>query len=184
MTDLAGATVTESSQPDGGQLDPAVVEALYQEHAAELRRLLFGVLRDHSLAGDVLQATFAKVLVQGHTSREETRKAWLFRVAYREALALLRRRKTGDRVVRDLASALPSSGEDVESGLVREEVVAAVREVIATLPVEQRQVVRMRIYEEKTFAHIAEEFQIPLGTTLGRMRSALEKMRARLDQDT
>lgn len=176
-------SAAESSQPDGGQLDPAEVEALYHAHEAELRRLLLGVLRDHSLAGDVLQATFAKVLVQGHTSREETRKAWLFRVAYREALAVLRRRNTGDKAYRRLASSLDAPADVVESGLVREEAVAAVREVIATLPVEQRQIVRMRIYEEKTFAQIAEELQIPLGTALGRMRSALEKMRARLDRD-
>jgi RNA polymerase sigma-70 factor (ECF subfamily) len=177
-------TAAESSQSDGGQLDPAVVEALYQEHEAELRRLLVGVLRDHSLAGDVLQATFAKVLVQGHTSREESRKAWLFRVAYREALVVLRRRNTGKKAVQKLAQSQDQPVNEAEAGLVREEVVAAVREVIAALPADQRQVVRMRIYEEKTFAQIAEELQIPLGTALGRMRSALDKMRAKLDRDT
>jgi RNA polymerase sigma-70 factor (ECF subfamily) len=35
----------------------------------------------------------------------------------------------------------------------------------------------MRIYEEKTFATIAEELGIPLGTALARMRAALEKLR-------
>ena len=35
----------------------------------------------------------------------------------------------------------------------------------------------MRIYEEKTFAVIAQELDIPLGTALGRMRSALAKLR-------
>jgi RNA polymerase sigma-70 factor (ECF subfamily) len=49
------------------------------------------------------------------------------------------------------------------------------------LPAEQRQVVRMRIYEEKTFAIIAKELKIPIGTALGRMRSALQKLKAKLD---
>jgi RNA polymerase sigma-70 factor (ECF subfamily) len=39
----------------------------------------------------------------------------------------------------------------------------------------------MRVYEEKTFAQISDELKIPLGTALGRMRAAMEKMRARLD---
>ena len=38
----------------------------------------------------------------------------------------------------------------------------------------------MRIYEEKTFAVIAKELKIPLGTALGRMRAALIKLRSRL----
>jgi DNA-directed RNA polymerase specialized sigma24 family protein len=42
----------------------------------------------------------------------------------------------------------------------------------------------MRIYEEKTFAVIAKELKIPLGTALARMRSAVMKMRTRLDGRT
>jgi DNA-directed RNA polymerase specialized sigma24 family protein len=38
----------------------------------------------------------------------------------------------------------------------------------------------MRIYEEKTFATIAKELRIPLGTALGRMRAATIKLRAKL----
>ena len=34
-----------------------------------------------------------------------------------------------------------------------------------------------RVYEEKTFAEIAGETGLPLGTVLTRMRRALEKMR-------
>jgi RNA polymerase sigma-70 factor (ECF subfamily) len=51
---------------------------------------------------------------------------------------------------------------------------------LASLRPEERQVVRMRIYEEKTFAAIANELKIPLGTALGRMRTALLKLRAKL----
>jgi RNA polymerase sigma-70 factor (ECF subfamily) len=172
-------SAAESSQPEG-QLDRSVVAALYEQHEAELRRLLLGILRDHQMVGDVIHVTFTRVMTQGHTAREESRKAWLFRVAYHEALAVLRRRNIGDKVVRRLAWSKDAVGDPVEAGLIREESVAEVREVIESLPPEQRQIVRMRIYEEKTFAEIAAELQIPLGTALGRMRIAMEKMRARL----
>jgi RNA polymerase sigma-70 factor (ECF subfamily) len=172
----------EPSQNEG-QLDPSVVAALYEEHEAELRRMLVGVLRDHQLAGDILQLTFAKVLTQGHTSQPDSRKAWIFRVAYHEALAHLRKQGVADRVVRRVAWSQDTVADPVELGLIREESVAEVRAVIESLPPEQRQVVRMRIYEEKTFAEIAAELNIPLGTALGRMRAATEKLRARLKQE-
>lgn len=172
-------SAAESSQPEG-QLDRSVVAALYQQHEAELRRLLLGILRDHQLVGDVIHVTFTRVMTQGHTAREESRKAWLFRVAYHEALAVLRRRSIGDKVVRRLAWSQDAVSDSVEAGLIREESVAEVRELIEDLPPDQRQIVRMRIYEEKTFAQIAAELQIPLGTALGRMRIAMEKMRTRL----
>jgi RNA polymerase sigma-70 factor (ECF subfamily) len=38
----------------------------------------------------------------------------------------------------------------------------------------------MRIYEQKTFATISKELQIPLGTALARMRSAVFKLQIKL----
>jgi RNA polymerase sigma factor (sigma-70 family) len=172
------------------QLDPSVVAALYVEHGEELRRFLLGILRDAQLTSDVLQATFVKLVQRGHETRAESRKAWLFRVAYHEAMAYRRRQGVGDRVLRNVAwhsSARQGNGEvgSAEEPLLRLEAVQSVREALEHLPPEQRQVVRMRIYEEKTFATIAQELKIPLGTALGRMRAALIKLRARLgNQET
>lgn len=170
------------------KLEPSVVAALYVEHGEELRRFLQGVLRDSQLAADVLQATFVKMSERGHQTRAESRKAWLFRVAYHEALAIRRREAVGDKVVRKVAEQADAAwrangtGRPSADPLVRVESVQAIRAALDELPPEQRQVVRMRIYEEKTFATIARELKIPLGTALARMRAALTKLRARLDQ--
>jgi RNA polymerase sigma-70 factor (ECF subfamily) len=166
-------------------LDPSVVAALYIEHGEELRRFLLGILRDAQLTSDVLQATFTKLVERGHETRSSSRKAWLFRVAYHEAMAYRRRQGVGDRVLRNVAwhiSARQNNGAagPAEEPLLRLEAVQSVREALEHLPPEQRQVVRMRIYEEKTFAVIAKDLKIPLGTALGRMRAALIKLRARL----
>jgi RNA polymerase sigma-70 factor (ECF subfamily) len=50
------------------------------------------------------------------------------------------------------------------------------------LPREQRRIVRMRIYEQKTFKVIAEELQIPIGTALSRMRAAMGQLRSELTE--
>ena len=164
-----------------GPLDPSVVAALFVEHGEELRRFLLGVLRDGQLAADVLQATFVKLVQRGHETRQETRKAWLFRVAYHEAMAIRRREGVGDKVLRNVAWHSNGSAGPADEPVIRFESVAAVREALEQLPPDQRQVVRMRIYEEKTFAVIAKELKIPLGTALGRMRSALIKLRAKFN---
>jgi RNA polymerase sigma-70 factor (ECF subfamily) len=44
-------------------------------------------------------------------------------------------------------------------------------------------VVRLRIYEEKTFAEIAQLLNIPLGTALGRMNLAVRKLRDKLKHE-
>jgi RNA polymerase sigma-70 factor (ECF subfamily) len=157
-----------------------VVAALYVEHGEELRRFLLGLLRDAQLTSDVLQATFVKMVQRGHETRVESRKAWLFRVAYHEAMAYRRREGVGDKVLRRVAWHSNGVAGAADEPLLRLEVVQAVREALDELPLEQRQVVRMRIYEEKTFATIAHELKIPLGTALGRMRAATIKLRAKL----
>src|SRR5262245_45028765 len=119
---------------------------------------------------------------KGHMAREETRKAWLFRVAYHEAMAYRRREGVGEKVLRRVAWHTSDSAGAAEEPLLRLEAVQSVREALESLPHEQRQVVRMRVYEEKTFAVIAKELKIPLGTALGRMRAALIKLRLRLTE--
>ena len=170
------------SAADEGKLDSAVVAALFEQYSDELLRFLVGVLRDHQLASDALQAAFTKMIERGHETSEESRKAWLFRVAYNQALAVRRRQKTGRNVLERVAWSTDLYQSD--DFLIRSESVAQVRAAIDELPPEQRCIVRMRIYEEKTFAVIADELKIPLGTALGRMRAALAKLRSWLEPDS
>ncbi len=60
--------------------------------------------------------------------------------------------------------------------ICRWETVLNVREALEKLPENQQDVVRLRIYEEKTFAEIAKELNLPLGTVLTRMRLAMRKL--------
>ncbi|HEX8200582.1 MAG TPA: RNA polymerase sigma factor, partial [Isosphaeraceae bacterium] len=110
----------------------------------------------------------------------ESLKGWLFRIAYHEALTLRRRQATRDRAHRRLAPLRQTSPERPEESLIRGETVEAVRRALAELPEEQRRVVWARMYEDKTFAQIAAESRLPLGTVLTRMRRALEKLRRHL----
>lgn len=168
------------SLPLGGSSSPgesSPVAALYGEVAGELRRFVLGVVRDPELADDVMQATFVKAVEHGGEARAGTAKGWLFRVAFHEALASRRRRKSRDRGHRRLAGFRPRDGAAPDEALIRGETVEAVRKALGELSEDQLRVVRARVFEDKTFAEIAEEAGLPLGTVLTRMRRALEKMR-------
>ncbi len=153
------------------------VASIYAGIADELRRFVLGVVRDPELADDVLQATFVKAVEHGHEVRVETARGWLFRVAFHEALAARRRQASRDRGHRRLAGLRPRLDAPPDAPLIRSETVEAVRKALGELPEEQRKVVLARIYDDKTFAEIAGEFHLPLGTVLTRMRRALEKLR-------
>jgi RNA polymerase sigma factor (sigma-70 family) len=159
---------------------PIAVASLYADLAAELRRFVLGVVRDPDLADDVMQATFVKALEHGHEARVETSRGWLFRVAFHEALASRRRTSARDKGQRRLADFGARPHEPPDAPLIRAEAVAAVRDALKALPEEQRRVVLARMHEDKTFAEIARETGLPLGTVLTRMRRGLEKMRKTL----
>lgn len=166
---------------DDRRIDPAVVASLYVEHGEELRRFLFGVLRNDELVGEAFQAAFVKAIEQGHTANCETLKGWLFKVAFHEALTLKRRAKTGQRVLEKWVSRERRTEEMPATRMLRVESVEAVQKALEELPAEQAVIVRKRIYESQTFAEIAEEFNLPLGTVLSRMQLALKKLRKSLN---
>ena len=158
-------------------------EREYRLHAEPLVRFLTGVLKDASLAQDVTQTAFTRLLEQGGGVSQESRKAWLFQVAYREALALRRSQETGRRAQEQafwIAELRKSESVHGSKPLVRDEEIERIRMALQELPPKQRQIVQLRIYQEKKFAEIATELGIPLGTALARMRNALKRLRSLL----
>ena len=159
------------------RLSPEIVQELFARYGSEVFAFLVGVLRDQNAAQDVCQMTFGRVLEMGHTARDETIKGWIFKVALREALVYRRQRIRQDRHLKEYSQHATLFTESSESDLVNSEDVARLRQLLMQLPADQQYVVRQRIYEGKTFATIADELNVPLGTVLTRMRLALEKVR-------
>ena len=61
--------------------------------------------------------------------------------------------------------------------------VEAIERALASLPVEQREVVVLRIYEGRSFKEIAAQTESPLGTVHSRYRYALAKLRRTLNPE-
>jgi len=168
----------ESTDAADASPNPA---ALYRLHAPDLRRLLLGLLRDQADADDALQRVFLKLLDNWNSIEPAKVKGWLFTVAYREAMTTRRRQNADAKALARLwaqpAWQQPSSAASPGEAAIRGEEIQAALSVLEALPQAQREVVRGRIFDGKTFAKLAEEFGIPLGTVLTRMRLALKTLR-------
>jgi RNA polymerase sigma-70 factor (ECF subfamily) len=164
--------------------DPAWLAALYLDHAPGLRRFVVGVLRDREAADDVVQATFAKAAQAAADIPPEAIRSWLYRVAFHEAVNWKRRSQVQRKATRKLWDRQQNRGsERPEEPLVRREIVEQVREAVEGLSANQLEVVRARVYQDRTFAQIAAEMGLPLGTVLTHMRRALDQLRRKLKRD-
>ena len=177
MSDDGGTANSEEPKPHV-RLPPETVRALYEVHGRDLLTFLTGVLRSADAAQDVCQATFQRLLEAGHEAREETVRGWLFKVAFHEAMAHRRKQTRGEKLQRELeAAGLDPVVLDLSlQSLVRSEEIEKLRRLLKELPAEQQYVVRQRIHEDQTFAAIADELNVPLGTVLTRMRLAIQKL--------
>lgn len=171
--------------PSAVRLDRLTVEHLYAEYAQELRSFLLGVLCNLDLATEVLQITFVKAVEMGHTAREESIKGWLFRVAFNEAMTLRRRAQVRTKYAESLRDKYAGSHRDTgepespapEVAVLLNESTERVQVAMRALPEDMRRIVTMRIYDDKTFATIAEELNLPLGTVYARLQTAFKKLK-------
>lgn len=152
--------------------------AAYDQHAAELYRYALLILADSSAAQDAVQQAFAKLAAMGDRIGRIGRLAGYLRRAVRnESYRLLRRR--GRRAEQDLDPALLQAPEGQP---IRDGERQALERALRALPARQREVVHMKVYEQKTFQQIAEWLHIPLNTAASRYRYAIEKLRELLEE--
>ena len=166
-----------------GGVQQELLAALFHEHADRLRGMLWGVLRNREAVEDVVQTTFAKALESTGDVRSASWKSWLFQVAYNEAILLRRKEGVQQRAFQKVVAGQPPAEEVWPgNGLATRELVDRVGRLLSELPPEQQEVVRRRMHDEQTFAEIAAELGVPLGTVLTRMRLATEKLRKALQR--
>lgn len=166
------------------QLEPERFARWYGLYARRVFAFVLGVLKDSDAAEEVLQSTFAKAHACGGGVVDEKALPWLFQVAFREALLLQRKERADNSRLQKSAKFCDSKPDAVlpEQLLLTQESVAKVRLAVAGLPEALQEVVRLRVYEELTFQQIADRLEIPLGTVLTRMRTALGRLKSSLSE--
>ena len=75
----------------------------------------------------------------------------------------------------------PITDPSVEQTMITDQVHEDLHKMIACLPVEQREVLRMRIFDDMSFKEIADVTNVSINTALGRMRYALINLRKMME---
>ena len=143
-------------------------------------------VKDENLANDLFQETFLKVITKlqnGQYSDTGKFSWWLTRIAHNVVIDHFRAQKSSKIVEAPKDNDLSNlRGEAIhnqsrESELNNEQVMEDVKRLVEALPEAQRDVVNMRYFQELSFKEIAEQTNVSINTSLGRMRYALINLR-------
>jgi len=155
-------------------------ETIYTEHAAEVHRAAFSILRDPALAEDVVQEVFERVWRgSGHDERRGPLGAYLVMLARSRALDLRRRSKTGERILHRLgedAGVLGPTAQPPEVAVTRAAERRIARAAVRRLPDAQRQAIGLAYWGGLSARELATVEGIPFGTAKTRVRLGLAKL--------
>lgn len=167
----------------------ACLETLIKRHQRNLYTTIYLLVRDRSLAEDIFQETFIKILntlKNGSYNEEGKFLPWAARVARNLTIDYLRKMKRDvtitDSEGNDILSYLHIAEESKEDAMIRQQTERNIKELVKLLPDEQREVLIMRHWGNMSFKEIADATDVSINTALGRMRYALNNLRKMLDK--
>ena len=159
--------------------DGATLLALFNEIRDELVSTLQYVLGNADDAQDAAQEAFMKCWRVRHTLPEiQNLRAWVFRVGLNTAKDF--QRSAWNRKSRPLPEdelIVPAREESPGQAMEDQETLNRLREAIACLRPEEKEVFLLRQNGELTYEQIAELRGAPVGTVKTQMRTALQKLR-------
>jgi len=153
--------------------------------------LAYGMLGREEDARDATQETFIAAFRNLRGFRGEAKvSSWLHRIAVNQCITRQRRAKVrGETALEDEveknAGSFAAPTTYSPAGVVESrQVTQAVRRAVNSLPVELRQVIVMKEFEELTFKEIADALDLPLSTVKSRLYTALKQLQMRLQKFT
>lgn len=161
--------------------DQQAFSKLFDKHRHKMKGFIMKYVKDSSIADDILQKTYYKILTKIDDVYTEQGKfsRWAFRIARNNCIDYIRKQK---KFV-DMESSLMADDKsffDIMEGeftqpddeTENKDYYEALHKCIEKLPEEQKIVLILRIYYDMPFKEIAEHTDVSINTALGRMRYA------------
>lgn len=169
--------------------DPEAFGEIVRRWERKIFALCFGMLTREDEARDATQETFIAAYRNVARFRGEAKvSSWLHRIAVNQCLTVKRRAKSRAEDYLDdesgeserifVAPISFSPGNEAE----QTERLRVVRQAVSSLPVDLRQVVVMKEFEEMTFQEISDTLELPLSTVKSRLYTALKQLKMKLDR--
>jgi RNA polymerase sigma-70 factor (ECF subfamily) len=132
------------------------------------------LMRDGEAAEDVLQEAMVRALTYFASFKGINPRAWLLQIVRHAAYGSMALNRGVETVPitdesGEAIAELVSADDDPETALLRTRESRRVRDLIAALPVELREALVLREFEELSYKDIAEATQTPIGTVMSRL---------------
>lgn len=169
--------------------EPDAFGDLVRRWERKMYALCYGMLGNAEDARDAAQETFISAFRNIENFRGEAKvSSWLHRIAVNQCLTKLRRQKVrpelsldGDDDQTRIEPVSPGHESPLHA-TEKNESVRLVRQAVASLPIEMRQVIMMKEFEEMTFQEISETLSIPLSTVKSRLYTGLKQLKMKLER--
>lgn len=158
--------------------EDALAEA-YRRHAGSAFALARRLLYDRQLAEEVLQEVFLRLWNRPERFDAErgSLRAYLLAQVHGRSIDLMRsetsRRRREERDGREAVTVAPDLEREVMDLTVAEQV----KDVVASLPIDERQAIELAYFGGHTYRQVAEMLDAPEGTVKSRIRSGLKRLR-------
>ena len=163
--------------------------SLIERHQSKIYGFIYSKVNDRDLSDDIFQDTFIKVirtLKKGKYNEQGKFLPWVMRIAHNLIIDYFRKnnrmpkfKNNGDF---DIFSVLSDGSSNAEHKIIHGQITNHVRLLLEELPQDQKDVIKMRLYQDMSFKEIAENSDVSINTALGRMRYALINLRKLIEK--
>jgi len=164
--------------------DNASFEILLTRHKSRIFAFIMSKIKNRDLSEDIFQDTFIKVinsLKKGKYNEEGKFLPWMMRIAHNLMIDHFRKevkmRKVRPTAEFDIFDVLDDGNKNQEEVMMQTQVHADLKVLIEQLPRDQKEVLKMRYFEDLSFKQISDSTETSINTALGRMRYALINLR-------
>ena len=160
-------------------------DALLSRYNTKVYSYIYGFVHNEALAEDLFQETFIKAIItlkQGGYSESGKFSSWLMRIAHNKVFDVFRLEKhdntvSNDEYDVDLYDYSQLLEGNVEDNIVADQTIDELNYLITLLNEDQREIIKMRYYQELSFKEISDITGVSINTALGRMRYAILNLR-------
>jgi RNA polymerase sigma-70 factor, ECF subfamily len=162
--------------------DHRALADLYDRHNQLLFGLILRILKDRGDAEEVLQEAFIQVWTRAETydTALGSPVGWLVGIARHRAIDRLRGIAVRTRAAEESAAPAPPPVRTPEVDAWLGEQQREVRQALAALPPDQRELIEAAYFGGLTQSELAARFKLPLGTVKTRVRTGLLSLRGLL----